>query len=143
MEAEGAVWPPAIAAIRLLTLTGCRKSELLSLRWDDLDRTAGELRLRDAKAGPRMVPLTAPVPSVLEGIERIEGNPWVIPAKYGAGRLPSLNYYWQAVRARAGLDDVRLHDLRHSCATYGDFHVLKSLVSICYHLFFSPTTQPA
>ncbi len=143
MEAEDAVWPPAIAAIRLLTLTGCRKSEILSLRWDDVDRTAGEFRLRDAKAGPRMVPLTARALSVLDGMERIEGNPWVIPAKKGGGRLPTLTYYWQAVRARAGLDDVRIHDLRHSCATYGDFPVLKSLVSICYHLFFSPTPQPA
>ncbi len=117
MEAEGAVWPPAIAAIRLLTLTGCRKSEILSLRWDDVDRTAGEFRLRDAKAGPRMVPLTEPGLRVLEGIERIEGNPWVIPAKKGGGRLPTLTYYWQAVRARAGLDDVRIHDLRHSYAS--------------------------
>ena len=43
-EVGGAVWPPAIAAIRLLMLTGCRHSEILSLRWDDVDRTAGELR---------------------------------------------------------------------------------------------------
>ena len=48
-EADGSVWPPAIAAIRLLLLTGCRRSEILSLRWDDVDRTAGELRLRDSE----------------------------------------------------------------------------------------------
>ena len=74
-EADGSMWPPAIAAIRLLMLTGCRKSEILTLRWDDVDRTAGEFRLRDSKRGPRMVPLTAPALKVLDGIERIEGIP--------------------------------------------------------------------
>ena len=69
-EAEGSIWPPAVAAIRLLTLTGCRRSEILKLGWDDVDRTAGDLRLRDAKAGPRMVPLTAPVLRVLDAIPR-------------------------------------------------------------------------
>ena len=48
----------AIVAIRLLMLTGCRRSEIISLRWDDVDWAVGELRLRDAKTGPRMVPLT-------------------------------------------------------------------------------------
>ena len=142
LEAGGRMWPPAIAAFRLLALTGCRRSEILNLRWDDVDRKAGELRLRDAKAGPRMVPLTVPVLRVLNGIPRQPDNPWVIPAKYGDGRLLSLHYYWQTVRSRAGLDDVRIHDLWHSSATYGDFQVLKSLVSICYHLYFSPTPQP-
>ena len=60
MEAEGSMMPSAIAAVRLLMLTGCRSDEILSLTWDDVDRTAGVLRLRDAKAGPRMVPLTGP-----------------------------------------------------------------------------------
>ena len=117
VEAEGKMWPPAIAAIRLLTLTGGRRSEILDLRWDDVDRTSGESRLRDAKAGPRMVPLTARALSVLDGMEWIEGNPWVTPAKKGGGRLLNLHHYWQAVRARARLDDVRIHDLRHSYAS--------------------------
>ena len=55
---EGAVSPYAIAALRLLMLTGCRLNEILTLRWDDVDRTAGEFRLRDGKTGTRMVPLT-------------------------------------------------------------------------------------
>ena len=82
-DAEGRMWPPAIAAIRLLTLTGCRRSEILDLRWDDVDRTSGELRLRDAKAGPRMVPLTAAVRKVLDVIPRQPDNPCVIPCKEG------------------------------------------------------------
>ena len=117
LEAEGRTWPPAMAAIRLLALTGCRRSEILGLRWDDVDRTTGELRLRDAKAGPRMVPLTAPVKRVLEGVPRSPDNPWVFPAGNGKGRLGNLSYYWAAVREQAGLDDVRLHDLRHSYAS--------------------------
>ena len=54
-EAEGPRMVAAVAAIRLLLLTGCRRNEILTLRWDDLDRTAGELRLRDSKTGPRRV----------------------------------------------------------------------------------------
>ena len=52
------MWPPAIAEIRLLMLTGCRKSETHTLRWGDVDRAGGKFRLRDGKRGPRMVPLT-------------------------------------------------------------------------------------
>ena len=116
-EAQGSMWPPAIAAIRLLMLTGCRKSEILTLRWDDVDRTAGDFRLRDGKRGPRMVPLTAPVLKVLDGIERVEGNPWVIRGKKPDAHLPGLNNYWNRIQARAGLDGVRIHDLRHSHAS--------------------------
>ena len=116
-EADGSMWPPAIAAIRLLMLTGCRKSEILTLKWDDVDRTAGELRLRDGKRGPRMVPLTPPVQKVLDGIERIEGNPWVIRSKKPGACLPNLTYYWNRIQARAGLEGVRIHDLRHSYAS--------------------------
>ena len=116
-EADGSVWSPAIGAIRLLVLTGCRHSEIVSLRWDDVDRTAGELRLRDAKAGPRMVPLTEPVSAVLAGIRREPGNPWVIVGPKSGTRLSSLRNYWHSIREKAGLDDVRLHDCRHSYAS--------------------------
>ena len=115
----------------------------MALRWDDVDRTAGDLRLRDAKAGPRVVPLTAPVLRVLDAIPRSPDNPWVISGQRPGKSLSGLHHYWRPIRARAGLHDVRIHDLRHSCATHGDFHVLKNLVSIYYHLFFSPTPQPA
>ena len=57
----------AAAALRLLMLTGCRLNEILTLRWDDVDRKAGELRLRDAKTGARMVPLT---PTAIDGSGR-------------------------------------------------------------------------
>ena len=117
VERDGSVWPPAIAAIRLLVLTGCRHSEIVSLRWDDVDRTAGEFRLRDAKTGPRMVPLTGPVSAVLAGVRREPGNPWVIVGQKPGTRLSSLRNYWSSIREKAGLDDVRLHDCRHSYAS--------------------------
>ena len=116
-EADGSVWPPAIAAIRLLMLTGCRKREILTLRWEDVDRTAGELRLRHAKAGPRMVPLAAPVLAVLDRIPRMDGNPWVLVGQRPGTGLTKLDNYWYIIRKQAGLDDVRIHDLRHSYAS--------------------------
>ena len=72
---EGAVSPYAIAALRLLMLTGCRLNEILTLRWDDVDRTAGEFRLRDGKTGTRMVPLTPTAEALLAGIRRVPTTP--------------------------------------------------------------------
>ena len=116
-EAKGSLWPPAIAAIRLLMLTGCRKGEILTLRWDDVDRTARELRLRDSKSGPRMVPLTPAMEKVLDGIPRSEGNPWVIPGRKPGAHLPDLAYYWGRIAEQAGVEGVRVHDIRHSFAS--------------------------
>ena len=115
LEAEGRMPAHAAAALRLLMLTGCRLNEILTLRWDDVDRTAGELRLREAKTGARMVPLTPTAAAVLAGIARFPGNPWVIGQP--GGRLTHLSAYWYRVRERAGLGDVRIHDLRHSYAS--------------------------
>ena len=106
-ETDGSVWPPAIAAIRLLLLTGCRHSETLTLRWDDVDRTTGDLRSRgDAKAGPRMVPLTRPLAVVLDSIARAPGNLWVVVGKGRNDRLTNLDLYRQPIRAKAGIEDV-------------------------------------
>ncbi len=116
-EAEGSVWPYSIHAIRLLILTGCRRNEIAMLRWDDVDRTAGELRLRDSKTGARMIPLTPTVEELLSGIRRVPDNPWVIAGKKPGAHLSNVDEAWRRLRARAGLDDVRIHDLRHSYAS--------------------------
>jgi integrase len=116
-ESEGPRMAVVVAAIRLLLLTGCRRNEILTLRWDDLDRTAGELRLRDTKSGPRRVPLTPAADRVLARIPRIEGNPWVIAGPEPDSRLTRIDQLWYRLRARAGLDDVRIHDCRHSFAS--------------------------
>ena len=116
-EADGSVRPSAIAALRLLMLTGCRKNEIVQLRWDDMDRTARELRLAGSKTGARSVPLTPAVDAVLDGIPRIEDNPWVIAGHRPGTHLVNVDAVWKRLRARAGLEDVRIHDLRHSYAS--------------------------
>ena len=116
-EAEGSASPQAIAAIRLLLLTGCRKGEVVGLRWDDVDRTAGELRLRDAKTGGRRVPLTPAVEAVLASAPRSGASPWVIAGRKPGDHYKNLDAAWLRLRARAGLCDVRIHDLRHSWAS--------------------------
>ena len=78
-EREGFASPAAVAAIRLLMLTGCRSGEILSLRWEHVDLDRGELRLPDSKTGARIVHLGEPAIAVLRGIQRNEDSPWVIP----------------------------------------------------------------
>jgi len=117
VEAEGKVQPSAVAAFRLLMLTGCRKSEILTLRWEDVDLDAGDLRLRDAKTGARAVAISPSARRVLEGLPRVPGNPWVIAGTKPGRRVTNINSPWLLIRARAGLNDVRIHDLRHSFAS--------------------------
>ena len=117
VEAEGKVHPGAVAAYRLLMLTGCRRNEILTLRWEDVDLGAGELRLRDAKTGARSVALSPSARRVLEGLARPPDNPWVIVGTKPGQHYSNLNNAWEIVRSRAGLDDVRIHDLRHSFAS--------------------------
>ena len=107
----------AVAALRLLMLTGCRRNEILCLKWQDVDRKAGALRLRDSKTGARTTPLPPAAGAVLAGVPRVPGNPWVITGTKPGGRLSNLNDHWQRIRVRAGLEDVRIHDLRHSFAS--------------------------
>ena len=117
LEAEGKVMASGIAALRLLMLTGCRRNEILTLRWEDVDLDAGELRLRDAKTGARSVALSPAARKVLASLPRLADNPWVITGRGAGGRLGNLNAQWIVVRKRAGLEDVRIHDLRHSFAS--------------------------
>ena len=114
---NGRTLPSAIAAIRLLMLTGCRKNEILTLRWSDVDLDARELRLRDSKTGPRSVPLSPAAVRLLRGQPRSPDGVWVIPGRKPGAHLKKLGHAWRRLRARAELDDVRLHDLRHSFAS--------------------------
>ena len=117
MEVEGSVSAFAAAAIRLLMLTECRRNEIVTLRWEDVDLDASELRLPDGKTGARLVPLSPVAAAVLSRLPRIAGNPWVIPGSKPGAHLSDLQPPWERVRRRAGLDDVRIHDLRHSFAS--------------------------
>ena len=117
LEAEGRVPVHAAAALRLLMLTGCRCGEIMTLRWEDVYPEANEIRLRDSKTGPRVVPLSPGAARVLASLPRAAGNPWVIAGRKPGSRLTHIAYYWYRVREQAGLDDVRIHDLRHSFAS--------------------------
>ena len=115
--ADGGVSGHAAAAIRLLLLTGCRKSEILTLKWQDVDLAAAEIRLGDSKTGPRTVPLSPPAVRVLEELPRLPDSAWVIPGRKPGTHMTNLDGPWRVVRKRAGLDDVRIHDCRHSFAS--------------------------
>ena len=117
VEAEGSEMLSAVTAIRLLMLTGCRLGEIRALRWENVDLVAGELRLPDSKTGARMVPLSGTAAGVLTALPRDPDNPWVIVGKKPGAHINDLQYPWRRIRARAGLDDVRIHDLRHSFAS--------------------------
>ena len=116
-DEEGAPWPPSVAAIKLIMLTGCRCDEIARLQWDDVDHLGGYLRLKHTKTGLRMIPLTPPVLKVLDGIEHVPDNPWIFVGAKPGSHVSQVRCQWAVLRSRAGLDDVRLHDLRHSYAS--------------------------
>ena len=113
----GGVSAYAVAAIRLLLLTGCRKNEILELEWERVDLKAGELKLEETKTGARTVILPPEAVEVLKGIPRVEGNPHVIPGQVKGKRLMNLNAPWRVICKHADLEDLRIHDIRHSFAS--------------------------
>ncbi len=113
-EAESEM-PSAVAAFRLLLLTGCRLSEIQFLRWEYVREDC--IELPDAKTGGRVVPLGPEARAVLAALPREEDNPWVIRGRLPGSHITDLQRPWRRIRARAGLEDVRIHDLRHSYAS--------------------------
>lgn len=118
-ERLGVESPYALAAMRLLILTGCRRNEILTARRDYVDHYHRCLRLPDSKTGAKVVHLGVAAMRVIERIPEVPGNPYLLPGPGGEGRLVNLQKPWTRIRAAAGLDDVRLHDLRHSFASLG------------------------
>ena len=100
--------------IRLLLLTGCRKSEILNLRWREVD--GDTLQLEDGKTGPRQVLLGPEARAIIERQPRSE-SPWVFPSPRNPARARVDLGLWQKARKLAGIEDVRLHDLRHTFAS--------------------------
>ena len=119
IEADGSECWQAVAGVRLLLLTGCRRDEILTLRWRYVDFERGCLHLPDSKTGAKLVPLGMPVLDLLAELPRVGDGEYVLPGRFGRGHFVGLRYPWTRIRERAGLDDVRLHDLRHSFASVG------------------------
>lgn len=115
-EANGSELPGVIAAVRLLALTGCRLGEILTLQWEHVDFEAACLRLPDSKTGAKIVHLSAPALELLARMDRDTG-PWVIRGGRAGAHLVNLQKAWRRIRTAAGLEGVRIHDLRHSHAS--------------------------
>lgn len=116
-EQEKIATPSAIAALRLLIFTGARLSEILSLRWSYVDFDRRALLLPDSKTGQKTVPLNDAAIAVLRAIPRVSGNPFVLSGHIHGTHMVNLQKPWRRIRALADLDDVRIHDLRHTFAS--------------------------
>lgn len=110
---------PARAALWLYLLTGLRKSELLPLRWSDIDEQRQEIRIGMTKSGrPHYVPLSAEAREILRSLPHDEGNPYVFQGTKPGRHLVNIDKPWRRVRAAAGIEDVRLHDLRRTMGSW-------------------------
>lgn len=109
--------PEAVNCIRLLLLTGCRLSEIQKLKWAHVDLKTGALRLPDSKTGAKLVTIGKAAIEVLKTIPKIKDNPYVITGQIEGQHLTDMQRPWRRIRKRAGLGDVRIHDLRHSFAS--------------------------
>src|SRR5262245_20391539 len=116
-EKEGSENPFAIAAIRLLVLTGARLGEILGLGWADVNFEHGMLLLGDSKTGRKTIFLSKPALELLNTLPKLSGNPYVIAGARHGQHLKNLQKPWGRIRRAASLPGVRIHDLRHSFAS--------------------------
>ena len=109
----------AARAIMLLLLTGARRNEITFAKWDYVDWKNKTLLVPKSKSGrPRVIALNQSAIALLTATPRIEGNPFIFPSPISGRPSASLHFPWDRIRKRAGLADVRLHDLRHSFASF-------------------------
>lgn len=110
---------PEAGALRLLLLTGARKNEILRARWENVRTDLRLLIVPLSKSGrPRHIPLSEAAVAVLRALPRVPGSPWLFPGKAPEKPLSDLYLFWNRIRRELGLDGVRIHDLRHSYASF-------------------------
>lgn len=114
-ERDGSETPFIIAAFRLLILTGCRLGEIQTLKWEYI--TADGMELPDTKTGARRIPLPAAARAVLSALPRFADNPYVIAGRVTGKHATDFQHPWRRIREKAGLENVRIHDLRHTYAS--------------------------
>jgi integrase len=117
VEFSGEETKSCVNAYRLLMFTGCRLGEIQKLEWAHVKLNAQELHLPDSKTGAKTVYLGEAAVAVLKKIKKLDDNPYVITGKKDGNYLTDLQHPWRRIRAKAKLDDVRIHDLRHSFAS--------------------------
>ena len=115
LDEEESFAPAAVTAFRLLLYTGARLCEIQTLKWEDI--RGNRIHLPDSKTGAQTIPLNGPALEVLAEAKRVGGNPYVIVGKKSDAYLTDLQKPWRRVRKAAELEDVRIHDLRHLCAS--------------------------
>jgi integrase len=106
-----------VNALRLLILTGARLGEITTLKWSHVDLQRGLLILPDSKTGQKTIRLNSQAIDILQKTPRLRGNEYVIAGRLAGQPIVNLQKPWRRLRAEAGLDDVRIHDLRHSFAS--------------------------
>ncbi len=109
--------PSGICAIRLLLLTGARRDEIRTLRWQHVDLDRQALLLPDSKTGQRTILLSDLAVELIRQLPKHAGNPFVFAGAKTGTAIADLERPWHKIRKLAGLDDVRLHDLRHTFAS--------------------------
>lgn len=112
---EGLETPFVVAAFKLLILTGCRLNEIQILQWSFLK--SGSIELPDSKTGKRRIPLPPAARAVIATLPRDPDNPFIIAGDVPGRHITDLQRPWRRIRNAAGLDDVRIHDLRHTYAS--------------------------
>jgi len=118
LKAKEAKSASCVRAVRLLLLTGMRRDEVLTLKWEYVDLRQCVINLPETKTGKRTVPLGGAAVRLLK--DAPTDNEWVIPSTRRKGRhLVNLNDFWLDVREKAEIEDVRLHDLRHCFGSFG------------------------
>lgn len=130
MAAEARASDEAIAGAWILALTGCRLGEVVKLRWSEVDEVGGCLRLDDTKEGPQARPVGKAALAVLARVQRRPGCAYVLPAARSDGPFGGMPGAWDRIVARAGLDGVTPHTLRHGFASLAnDLGFTESTVS--------------
>lgn len=132
LSGEGAQYdtPQAITGAWLLALTGCRISEIAGLKWSEVDEEGGCFRLADSKSGASVRPIGREAFDVLRSALRVQGSPYVLPAARKSGHYNGLAGYWARLMARAGLEGITPHTMRHSYASVaGDLGMAESTIA--------------